>query len=79
MSKSVSRMLANLFSDTFWELVGTDNFCLGCEANGVHDPEQGCPAGDDPFNTDCCRHEQAEHFEEIIRDFAVILCRAVEA
>ena len=78
MSNSVSQMLANSFSETFWELVGTGNFCLGCEANGVQDPEQGCPAYDDPFSPECPRHEQAEHFEEIIRDFAAILCKAVE-
>ncbi len=78
MISSVSQMLANSFSETFWDMVGTDNFCIGCEACGVHDPEQGCPACDDPFSSECPRHDKAESLEELIRNFAVTLCKAVE-
>ena len=71
-------MLAELFSEDFWEHLGYENFCLDCDASGVHDPEQGCPAGDAPFSPECYRHADAEDIEERISQLAVSLVKALE-
>ena len=68
-----AQMLAELISEDFWEHVGYEDFCVGCDATGVHDPEQGCPAGDDPFSRKCYRHADAEDIEERIRELAASL------
>ena len=68
-----AEMLAELLSSDFWEHVGYEDFCIGCDAPGVHDPEQGCPAGDDPFSSECYRHAEAEGIEERIRELAASL------
>ena len=73
-----AQMLADMFSETFWEHLGYENFCLGCDASGVHDPEQGCRAGDDPFSPECYRHADAEDIEERISQLAVSLVKALE-
>ena len=70
-----AEMLAQSFSETFWELVGWERFCEGCNAPGAHDPEQGCPAGDDPFSSQCYRNAEAESYEDSIREFATSLCK----
>lgn len=82
MSKELSLTaegLADVFSSDFWDYVGSEYFCIGCEALGAHDPQRGCDACDDVYSPECCRHEQAEHVEELIREFAVTLCKAVDA
>lgn len=68
-----AQMLAELISEDFWEHVGYEDFCIGCDALGAHDPEHGCPAGDDPFSSECCRHADAEDIEERIRELAASL------
>ena len=73
-----AEMLAQSFSDMFWDLVAWDSFCDGCNAPGVHDPEQGCRAGDDPFSPECYRHADAEDIEERISKLAVSLVKALE-
>ena len=70
-----AQMLAELISEDFWEHVGYEDFCIGCDASGAHDPEQGCPAGDDPFSSQCYRNAEAESYEDSIREFATNLCK----
>ena len=75
MSKGLSheaQRLADALSDTFWDILGYDNFCLGCEA-----PGELCPACDDPFSSECCRSANASNIKACIEDFAKILSKAV--
>ena len=67
-----AQMLAELISEDFWEHVGYEDFCVGCEATGAHDPEQGCRA-ESPFSSECYRHADAEVIEERIRELAASL------
>ena len=79
MADTLEKMLATSFSDTFWETVGYDNFCIGCNERGVHDVEQGCPACDDIFSSECPRHNDAEELEQRIKEFAATMYRAAVA
>ncbi len=73
MKDTLEKMLAATFSDTFWDMVGYKNFCIGCSERGADDVEEGCPACDDIFSSECPRHKDAEELERRIQEFAASL------